>query len=146
VLEARDETARALDPSEQAFHVPATSVAAQFAAVLGAVSVRSVRRDHLDAELRELRIEAIAVVSPVADEPLREFLYESLAERFDDKFDFMALTTRNPDGDRKAMAVCHCHDLGRFAASSFANKSAPFFAPAWLPSMYASLRSTLPRC
>jgi hypothetical protein len=42
----------------------------------------------------------------------------------------MALTTRNPDGDRKTMAVCHCHDLGRFAASSFPNQKTPFFAPA----------------
>jgi hypothetical protein len=58
---------------------------------------------------------------------------------------FMALTTRNPDGDRKTIAVCHRHDLGRFAASSFPNKRAPFFAPAWLPSMKASVRSTLPR-
>lgn len=131
MLEARDEPARTLDPGEQAFHMPATSIATQLATVLGAVfSVGLVRGDHLDAEPRELRVEAIAVVCPVADEPLREFLYESLAKRFEDERDFMALTTRNPDGDRKAMAVCHCHDLGRFAASSFANKRAPFFAPA----------------
>ena len=57
----------------------------------------------------------------------------------------MALTTSNPSGDRKAIAVCHCHDLGRLAASSLSNARSPFLAPAWVPSMYASVRSSFPR-
>jgi hypothetical protein len=57
----------------------------------------------------------------------------------------MALTTSNPCGDRKTIAVCHCHDLGRFAAASDSNARPPFLAPAWEPSMYASLRSSFPR-
>ncbi len=40
------------------------------------------------------------------------------------------------------MAICHCHDLGRFAASSPPNKRAPFFfAPAWLPPMKGDAES-----
>jgi hypothetical protein len=58
----------------------------------------------------------------------------------------MALTARSPHGDRKTMTVCHGHDLGRFAASSDSNLKAPLLAPAWVPSMNASLRSILPRC
>ena len=66
-------------------------------------------------------------------------------ERVVDERDFISLTTRNPHGDRKTMAVRHCHELGRFAASSDSNKRTPLFAPAWEPSMNASVRSIFPR-
>lgn len=93
-------------------------------------TVRLVWSNHLDAHLSELGIECVAVICAIADKTFRELFYESRTERIDDELCFMALATRNPDGDRKTMAVCHCHDLGRLAASSFANKKAPFFAPA----------------
>jgi hypothetical protein len=102
-------------------------------------------RDQLYVHLAQFDIEPIVVIGTVADESFRKLFYESRSERLKDELRFMSLTTRNPDGDRKTMAVCHCHDLGRFAASSFPNQKTPFFAPAWLPSMNASLRSTLPR-
>jgi hypothetical protein len=105
-----------------------------------------VRRDHLDSARGELRVEAVAIVRTVPDELFGQCFYESGIERFEDELCFMALTTRNPDGDRKAMAVCHGHDLGRFAAASDPNLKAPLFAPAWLPSMNASVRSIFPRC
>ena len=97
--------------------------------------------DHLDAELGELGIEWVTVVGFVADQARRQLLYESSSEGVDNEFLLISLTTCNPDGERKAIAVCHCHDLGRLAASSDPNKSAPLFAPAWEPSMNASVRS-----
>ena len=51
-----------------------------------------------------------------------------------DELALSSLTTRNPHGDWKTVAVCHCHDLGRFATTSSPNKSAPLLAPAWVPS------------
>ena len=99
----------------------------------------------LDAQLLELGVESVAVVRAVADEAQREGFQESSAKRVVDELRFSSLTRRNPDGDRKTMAVCHCHDLGRFAAASFPNIKAPLFAPAWVPSMNASVRSSLPR-
>ncbi|HEY2408828.1 MAG TPA: hypothetical protein VGI10_22640 [Polyangiaceae bacterium] len=126
--------------------MPTAFVATQRAAVLGLVLAgRIVGSDHFDPHRFKLRIEAIAVVGAVTDQAFGEWPQESASESFQDEFRFMPLTTRNPNGERKTIAVCHRHDLGRFAASSFANKSTPFFAPAWLPSMYASLRSSLPR-
>jgi len=111
--------------------VPAPLVPAKGSTILRhAVPPRMVRRDHLDTHLLELCVEWIAVVRLVTDEAFRELLQESGSERLEDEFRFMSLTTRNPDGDRKTMAVCHCHDLGRFAASSFPNQKTPFFAPA----------------
>lgn len=108
-------------------------------------AVLLVRRYHLDAELSEFRIETIAVVRTVADQPFGQRLHESRIERVDYELRFMALTARNPDGERKAMAVCHCHDLGRLAASSDPNLKTPLLAPAWVPSMNASVRSSFPR-
>lgn len=126
--------------------MPSTPVATERTTVLGLrLSPRIMGSDHLDAALGELSIETIAVVCTVADQFRGQRLHESRVEGVEDELRFMALTTRNPDGDRKAMAVCHCHDLGRFAASSDANLRAPLFAPAWVPSMNASVRSTLPR-
>ena len=94
-----------------------------------------VRRDHFDAHQGEISVERVAVVGHIPDEAIGECPQEALFERPFDKFRFMALTTRNPDGDRNTIAVDHCHDLGRFAASSFANIRTPLFAPAWEPSM-----------
>jgi len=131
VFEAGDEAAGGQEPREEPLEVPAPLVATQGATILSEVDTAGVMRsDHLDAERFQLGVQRIAVVGAVADEASRQVLQEALLERFDDEFRFIALTTRNPDGDRKAMAVCHCHDLGRLAASSFANKSTPFFAPA----------------
>ena len=111
--------------------MPAPLVSAKRSTILGEVnSPRVVGRDHLNAHLLQLGVERIAVVSAIADQSSRELFEEASSECFDDELRFMALTTRNPDGDRKTMAVCHCHDLGRFAASSFPNQKTPFFAPA----------------
>ncbi len=134
-----------IEPSKEALDFPAPSVATEGAAILcSLLSGPMIGRDHLDAVEGQLGIERVAVVGLVADQPLRKIGYEPLLERAPDELRFMALTARNPDGDRKAMAVDHCHDLGRLAASSSPNIRAPFFAPAWLPSMYASVRSTFP--
>lgn len=115
--------------------MPAALVATQLPEVLRLPpSARVVRRDHLDAHLRELGVERIAVVRGVADELLGQLVDEARLQRVDDELLLISLTTRNPNGDRKARAVCHCHDLGRLAAASFPNKRTPLFAPAWEPS------------
>jgi hypothetical protein len=90
-------------------------------------------------------VEFVAVVGAVSDKFFREPFYESRGERVVDKLRFMALTARSPHGDRNTMTVCHCHDLGRFAAASDSNLKTPLFAPAWVPSINASVRSISPR-
>lgn len=146
VFIAGDEAAEPHHPGEETLDVPATPVAAEWSSVLREpLPPRVVRRDHLDTELGELRIQRIAIVRTIADEPLRKGLQESSAKGVEDELRFSSLTRRSPDGDRKTMAVCHCHDLGRLAAASFSNIKAPLLAPAWVPSMNASVRSSLPR-
>jgi hypothetical protein len=145
-LVAGDEATGSKHPGEQPLDAPTSAVASQRSTVLCLALPRGiVRRDHLDPLLGELLIESITVVGAVSDQALWEFSGEPLPERVMDEACFMSLTTSNPNGDRKATAVCHCHDLGRFAAASSPNDKAPLFAPAWEPSMYASVRSSFPR-
>jgi hypothetical protein len=127
--------------------MPATKVSTQTTPIVRlALSGGTMGCDHLDAAVAQVGIEFIAVAGAVPDKFLGESVYESGGEGVEDELCLVALTTRSPYGDRKAVAVCHCHDLGRFAASSDSNFKTPFLAPAWVPSMKASVRSSLPRC
>jgi hypothetical protein len=101
--------------------------------------------DHFHPVAAQIVVELVAIVGAVSDELFGDPLYESRGERVVDELRFMALTTRSPYGDSKTMTVCRGHDLGRLAASSDPNLKTPLFAPAWVPSMKASVRSILPR-
>lgn len=132
-LPSRHESPKAHEPREEAFDLPAMAIAVEPSRVLGgrALSPRAVGGNELDTELElQLGVERVAVVGLVADQDFRDFFGESSVEGVDDELAFMSLTARNPGGERKAMAVCHCHDLGRFAASSDPNIKTPLFAPA----------------
>ncbi len=48
------------------------------------------------------------------------------------------------NGDRKTIAVCHCHDLGPFPTFRRSNVWTPFFAPAKVASIKHSDKSILP--
>jgi hypothetical protein len=128
---ASDEAAKAQKPSEEALDVPAAPVPPKCSTVLRlGPTGRLVRRDQLDAALSELCIQPVAVIRAIADQLLGQLVHEPRFERVDDELRFMPLTTCSPHGDWKAMAVCHCHDLGRFAAASNSNLKTPLFAPA----------------
>ena len=62
-----------------------------------------------------------------------------------DECRLMRRSTRDPNGYRKTGAVCNCHDPGPLATLRFSDAEAPFFAPAKVPSMKASVMSSLPR-
>jgi hypothetical protein len=130
-LPARYKAPEVLQPGEEALDPPSAAVAPKRSTVLSfRLPGRVVGRDHLDALTRQIGVESVAVVGHVADQAFGQRLEESLLKRAQDELCFMTLTTRNPDGDRKTMAVDHCHDLGRLAASSSANIKTPLFAPA----------------
>jgi hypothetical protein len=148
VLPANDDAAVIMEPSEQTLDFPATTVAPQYAAILcgcsGSPSV--VRRDHLHAEtLANLRIQWIAVVGAVTDQPLGSFGEKASLDGGFDEFCFMRRSAGHVHGERKTMTVCDCHDFAAFAAFCRADTRAPFFAELKLASMNASLRSSFPR-
>ena len=148
VLPANDDATVIMEPSKQALDFPATTVAPQHAAILCGCSgsPRVVRRDHLHPEtLANLRIQWIAVVGAVTDQPLGSFGEESSFDGGFDEFCFMRRSAGHVHGERKTMAVCDGHDFAAFAAFCRADTRAPFFAELKLASMKASLKSSFPR-
>src|SRR5271156_213121 len=148
IFPASDDATIIMEPSKQALDFPATTVAAQHAAVLGDgfAAVPAVRRDQFHAQMfAHPLIQRIAVIGFVADQSLRCFAQESSLERGFDESGFIRRSADHVHGDRKTMAVCDCHDFAAFAAFCRADTRAPFFAELKLASMKASLRSSLPR-
>src|SRR3990172_1579712 len=123
-------------PGEKALDSPAALVAPQGPSVLGwgAFAVVLVGRDHLDSPfLFEPLVEAVAVVGFVSDHPLGQVLDETLLQGGLDQFHFMRASTFNPKGERKTLAVRHCHDLGPLAPLGRADFEPPFFAGTQVP-------------
>src|SRR6266404_1439132 len=148
VFPANDGATKVMKPGEQAFHFPATPVAAQNTPVLRRHSDAHefVGRDELHSvSFVDALVQRIAVVSAVADHAFRGFGKESLVKRGFDELCFMRRSTGHVHGERKTMAVCDGHDFAAFAAFCRADTTAPFFAPLKLASMKDSLRSSFPR-
>ena len=91
--------------------------------------------DQFDALVLKLRVEFVAVVGFIADQPSWLLCNKRSLKGSLDKGDFMRRSTFCVNGDRKTIAVRHCHDIGPFAALGFANTSAPLFAAAKVASM-----------
>jgi hypothetical protein len=148
IFPAADESAEVVEPSEEALDFPAAAVTTQFAAVLGALStaVVLVGRDESDAVLlQQALIERITVVGAVADHSFGLGSRKPLCEGGFNEFRFMRRSASDAAGDRKTMAVCDRHDFAAFAAASWTDSSAPFFAELKLASMKVSDKSILPR-
>ena len=148
VFPANHDAAIVMKPREQALDLPAATIAAQRAAVLGDrfAPVPPVRRDQLHTEsFPQALIQRVAVVGFVADQSRRSFSEESLLERGFDERGFIGPSAGHVHGDRKTMAVCNCHDFAAFPAFCRADTRAPFFAELKLASMNDSLRSSFPR-
>jgi hypothetical protein len=81
VFPSGDEPAGVVEPGKEPFDFPATTIAAQRPAVLGAPPPRAIRRDHLDAVLvAQLGVEQITVVPTIPDQSRREFAEEAGVE------------------------------------------------------------------
>src|SRR6266446_2105861 len=92
VFPANDGATKVMKPGEQAFHFPATPVAAQNTPVLRRHSDAHefVGRDELHSvSFVDALVQRIAVVSAVADHAFRGFGKESLVKRGFDELSFM---------------------------------------------------------
>lgn len=147
IIKARRHPAEVLEPRIQALDLPAALVAPEFASVLRRrlLPVRPVRRDHLDAEFGEFRVERVGVVSLVADQACGLFGGKTLKESFADKGDFMRRSRRRVDGEWKTSIVCHHHEFRAFAPLSLTDCAPPFLAVTKVPSIKHSPKSTSPR-
>ena len=143
-----DESSEVVKPSEESLDFPAATVTAQLATILSVLpaAIVLVRRDEPDAVcLQQALVQRIAVVGAVADHALGFGSREALFDSGFDEFRFMRRSAGHAAGDRKTMAVCDRHDFAAFAAASWADSSAPFFAELKLASMKVSDKSILPR-
>ena len=141
-LVARDQATEVLEPGEEAFDLPPATVAPELPPVLLVVaSGAAVGRDELDPAFGELGIELVAVVALVADQPSDLAPEEAGRERGVDERGLGGVCTCDSNGERKTSTVCDCHDLGAFPFAGEADGGAPFFAPAKVASMKASVKS-----
>jgi len=149
VFIANNQSAKVVQPGEEALHFPAALEAAQGTSVLSNVigpATSAVWRNHFSPELlQNLTVQPVTVISLIANESLRNISNEALLQCLSHQFYFSRASTVCAYGDRKTMAVCNCHDLGALSAFSLSHAEPPFLAGAKLPSMNASLRSKPPR-
>ena len=91
ILPAGDESARVVEPGEEAFDLPATAGAAQRASILGGrPTTPAMPGDHLDAvAIAEDPIERVAVVAAIADQARRELREEARVEGSGDEMGLM---------------------------------------------------------
>ena len=145
-LVAGHEAAELLEPREEPFDLPAAAVPAQGPPVLGGhPAAPTVWCNEDDVVSREARIEGVAIVGPIPDHSPRTAPRDARRERRLDEGDFMRRSTCDGNGDRKTSAVCKGHDLGPLPAPSGPDEGAPPLAPAKVPSMKHSERSSPPR-
>ena len=148
VFPTNDDAAKVMEPSKETFDLPATPVAAQHPAILACFpaprGVVGSNQLHPEA-LANLRIQGVAIVGAVADQPFGNFREEASLDGGADEFCFMRRSAGHVHGERKTMAVADRHDFAAFAAASRADSKAPFFAELKLASMNASLKSSFPR-
>jgi hypothetical protein len=135
-----------LQPRKQPLDFPPPLVASQLPPILRPrlPAIALVRRDHLDVERFKLYIQWVRVVRLIADQSLRLLIDKALNESFSHKGDFMRRSRRRVDGDRKTIAVCHCHELRTLAPLGFSDFSAPFLATTNVPSIKHSAKSKSP--
>ena len=147
---AHNQAAKIAEPSKGAFHRPASSVAAQHAAILGrcAMTVRTMRCDQQDASSSQPRSQRITVIAFVGNHPQR-FLsrpprmmspsYVDRGERRLREPDFRRGRRTKVVPQRNSAAVDHHHPLRPLAPFGFSDFGAPFLAGAKLPSRNDSL-------
>ena len=112
-----------LDPGEEAFHQPASLVAAQATAVLRLRfhPILSVRRDHLNALVPQLLIELVAVVGAIANEILRlRFDHVELETQLH-QGDLMVVRRMGTDRQRQSVTSNNFHDFYALAALGRSN-------------------------
>lgn len=146
-VKAHRNPSEVLKPREQPLNLPSSLIAPQRSAILRRcfLAVRLVRRNHLNALLSEFGIERIRVVSLISNQSLRLFNGKNLSESFSDKGDFMRVSRRRVDGDRKTIAVCHRHEFRTFAPLGLSHSESPFLATTNVPSIKHSDKSRSPR-
>lgn len=133
-LPSSRDAARAFEPSKKALDLPSALVPTELSPVLHAVALGSaapLRGDEIDASLaRQSVTQRAAVPGLVSDQSWRKLSYESSVESSLGEHTVESVSSVNMQSERKTIAVCHCHDLGRLSGAANTDTRPPFFAGA----------------
>lgn len=140
-------------PRMSSLHNPTALITPQFAPIFVAPSlvVFPVRRNQFDAALLQSLAQRVGVVAAVGDHALRLLpraafptWYPDFGERGFRKRNFTGGGTFQPNSQRKTLTVDQYHPLRPLAPLGFADREAPFFAGAKLPSKKVSSHLSKP--
>jgi hypothetical protein len=147
VLPADHQPTKVMEPGKKSFHLPTPAVAPQGTAILSVhPALTAMRCDHLDAiAVSQISVQAVAVVSFVADQPRREGVEEAVPEDALDELALMQRSAFDTNGERKTVIIGESDDFRSFAALGGPHREAPFFAAVKEASMNASSSSSFPR-
>ncbi len=147
MLMTNQQTTELTEPCVGSFHDPSTFVTTQLATVFVAppLVALSIGHDQFDAAPSKPLTQRVRVVSTVSDYSLRLLSRTAFRTRDADfgerglrKLNFCWIGTFQPNSQLKTLTVGQYHPLCALAALGFADRSAPFFAGAKLPSRKAS--------
>jgi len=100
------------------------------------------RCDHLDAiAIGQISVQAVAVISLVADQSCGEGVEEALSQNSFDELAFVRRSTLDTNGERKTVIIGDSDDFRPFPAPGGPDCKTPFFAPEKEASIKASSSS-----
>lgn len=145
-LMADDQAAEVLQPCAQPFDLPATFIAAEFAAILGRwlLSILAMRADQFGALLGEPHSQRIAVGGSVINQSRQLAFENALLQEALDQGDLAGAGRVHRSSQRQAVTGGQGHDLGALSALGVSYAFAPFLALAKVPSAMASDQSIFP--
>jgi hypothetical protein len=148
IFVANNQSPEVLKPSEEALDIPSPLQPTQRTTILSdsLLSVGAMRSNQLDCmRFVEFFVEAVTVVSLVADEVFGASWSPGLLKSLLHQRHFVRRSAGHVDGERKTAAVCNCHDLAAFSPLGLPDLEPPFLAPAKEPSIKASAGLIAPR-
>jgi hypothetical protein len=132
LLPAGGQPAPSFQPSEEALDLPSPLVSAELAAILGALAsgdAATFGGNELNATfLCESETQSLTVPGLVPNQSRWQLSYESSIESSLGEHTVESVSSVNIDSERKTMAVCNCHDLGRPTSTARPHAGPPFFA------------------
>lgn len=141
------DSSKVMQPGKETFNMPPSFIPPQDPAILrfGSLTIAAIWRDHFDVRLLQNFIQWITVIGHVANQLFWEIIDKYFGEIFSDKGDFMRLSRRCVNGERKTSVICHCHELATLTPLGISHSCTPFLATTKVLSMKHSLKSNWPR-
>ena len=147
------QAAKLSEPCVSSFDDPSALVAPEFSSIFKTpfLIVLPVGCDQFNASLAQAPTQRVGIIAAVGNHPLRLLPWWALWLGHADfsecgfrKRNFCRRGTFQPNSQRNTFTVCQYHPLRALAALGFADREAPFFAGAKLPSRKVSSQRSRP--